>query len=183
MIVVAAIAILFESIRKWIGGLQLEHLGTGALTILIAGILDAGLGYYLLRIGRRVGSRSRAISDWCRWKIPVAIGDGWDTSPSRGVRCCVFCWWKRPRSRYAARQIGAANMCTNDAAWTQDGEGCDGRRLAVRLYWMMRQGWDYQQWIKFGSHAGQPGTGDGVPPNIEKLIGRPAPLQEEGSSK
>ena len=30
------------------------------------------------------------------------------------------------------------------------------RRLAVRLYWMMRQGWDYQQWNKFGSHAGQP---------------------------
>ena len=32
------------------------------------------------------------------------------------------------------------------------------RRLAVRLYWMMRQGWDYQQWSKFGSHAGQPGA-------------------------
>jgi len=22
------------------------------------------------------------------------------------------------------------------------------------LHWMMRQGWDYQQWSKFGSHAG-----------------------------
>jgi transposase len=31
------------------------------------------------------------------------------------------------------------------------------RKLAVRLYWMMRQKWDYQQWNKFGSHAGQPG--------------------------
>jgi len=41
------------------------------------------------------------------------------------------------------------------------------RRLAVRLYWMMRQGWDYPQWIEFGSHAGQPGTGHGVPSNIE----------------
>jgi len=36
------------------------------------------------------------------------------------------------------------------------------RRLAVRLYWMWRQGWDYQQWKKFGPHAGQPGTGVGV---------------------
>ena len=36
------------------------------------------------------------------------------------------------------------------------------RKLAVRLYWMMRQGWDYQQWKKFGSHAGQPGNRDGV---------------------
>ena len=41
------------------------------------------------------------------------------------------------------------------------------RRLAVRLYWMMRQGWDYQQWSKFGSHAGQPGHRDGVSLNIE----------------
>ena len=30
------------------------------------------------------------------------------------------------------------------------------RRLAVCLYWMMRQGWDYQRWIEFGSYAGQP---------------------------
>jgi transposase len=36
------------------------------------------------------------------------------------------------------------------------------RRLAVRLYWMWRQEWDYEQWKKFGPHAGQPGTGVGV---------------------
>ena len=56
MIVVAAITILFESIRKWIAGLQLENLGTGVLLILMAGLLNAGLGYYLLRIGRRTNS-------------------------------------------------------------------------------------------------------------------------------
>ena len=36
------------------------------------------------------------------------------------------------------------------------------RRLAVCLYWMLRQGWDYQQYIEFGSHAGQPGNRHGV---------------------
>src|SRR5712664_3014500 len=36
------------------------------------------------------------------------------------------------------------------------------RRLAVRMYWMLRKGWDYEQLKKFGSHAGQPVTGDGV---------------------
>ncbi len=36
------------------------------------------------------------------------------------------------------------------------------RRLAVRLYWMMRKEWDYEQLRKFGSHAGKPGPGDGV---------------------
>ena len=41
------------------------------------------------------------------------------------------------------------------------------RRLAVRLYWMWRKGWDYEQWKRFGPHAGQPGTGVGVQSNTE----------------
>jgi cation diffusion facilitator family transporter len=56
MIIVAAFAIFYESIRRWIAGLQFEHLGTGVLLVLIAGILNAGLGYYLLRVGRRTHS-------------------------------------------------------------------------------------------------------------------------------
>ena len=36
------------------------------------------------------------------------------------------------------------------------------RKLAIRLFWMMRQGWNYQQVMKFGSHVGQPGNRHGV---------------------
>ena len=36
------------------------------------------------------------------------------------------------------------------------------RRLAVRLYWMWRNGWEYSQWVKRGSNAGQLVTGHGV---------------------
>ncbi len=36
------------------------------------------------------------------------------------------------------------------------------RKLAVRLYWMWRKGWDYQQILRFGSHAGQPVSSHGV---------------------
>ena len=36
------------------------------------------------------------------------------------------------------------------------------RRLAVRLYWMWRQQWDYAQSVKFGSHAGSPVVAHGV---------------------
>jgi len=36
------------------------------------------------------------------------------------------------------------------------------RELAVHLYWMWRGGWDYEQWKKFGSHAGQPEHRRGV---------------------
>ena len=37
-----------------------------------------------------------------------------------------------------------------------------GRRLAIRLYWMWRNGCEYSQSLEFGSYAGQLGTGYGV---------------------
>ena len=36
------------------------------------------------------------------------------------------------------------------------------RKLAVRLYWMWRNGWEYAQSVEFGSYAGQLVTGHGV---------------------
>jgi len=30
------------------------------------------------------------------------------------------------------------------------------------LYWMWRNGWEYSEWVKFGSNAGQLGTGHSV---------------------
>jgi transposase len=36
------------------------------------------------------------------------------------------------------------------------------RRLAVRLYWMWRNGWEYSQWVGFGSNAGQLAIGHGA---------------------
>jgi transposase len=36
------------------------------------------------------------------------------------------------------------------------------RKLAVRLYWMWRNGWEYSQSIEFGSYAGELATGHGV---------------------
>jgi transposase len=36
------------------------------------------------------------------------------------------------------------------------------RRLAIRMYWMWCQGWDYEQVTKFGPHAGKPEHRDGV---------------------
>ena len=56
MIIVAAIAIVVAAVEKWIAGLHFEHLGMGTLLVLAAGIVNAGLGYYLLRVGRRTNS-------------------------------------------------------------------------------------------------------------------------------
>ena len=51
------------------------------------------------------------------------------------------------------------------------------RKLAVHLYWMWRQGCDYGQAQKLGSHAGEPGNPDGVQSNTDVMIGHPAPSQ------
>jgi len=53
MIVLAAASILYTTIEKWKHGLALENLGRGVLLIIAAGILNAVLGFYLLRIGKR----------------------------------------------------------------------------------------------------------------------------------
>ena len=36
------------------------------------------------------------------------------------------------------------------------------RKLAVRLYWMWRNNWQYSQLVEFGSNAGKLGTVHGV---------------------
>jgi cation diffusion facilitator family transporter len=53
MIVLAAVFILYAAIEKWLAGLKLENLGAGTLMLLAAGVLNAGLGWYLIRVGRR----------------------------------------------------------------------------------------------------------------------------------
>ncbi len=53
MIVIAAIWILVEAIEKWLAGLPLEHLRSGTLLLLGAGMLNAWLGSHLLRVGKR----------------------------------------------------------------------------------------------------------------------------------
>jgi cation diffusion facilitator family transporter len=53
MIIVAAIAILYAAIHKWITGLELGNLGKGSMFVLAAAFVNAGLGGYLIRTGRR----------------------------------------------------------------------------------------------------------------------------------
>jgi cation diffusion facilitator family transporter len=53
MIMLAAGSILYTTTVKWRSGLALENLGGGVILIVVAGVLNAVLGAYLLRIGRR----------------------------------------------------------------------------------------------------------------------------------
>ena len=56
MIVLAAVAIIYAAIHKWLAGLRLEHLGAGTLFVLAAALVNAALGWYLVRTGRRTHS-------------------------------------------------------------------------------------------------------------------------------
>jgi len=56
MIVLAAIAIIYAAIHKWLAGLQLQNLGLGTLFVLAAALINAALGWYLVRTGRRTHS-------------------------------------------------------------------------------------------------------------------------------
>lgn len=56
MIIVAAIAIIAAAAQKWLSGLKLDNLGLGTLFVLAAAIINAALGWYLLRTGRRTHS-------------------------------------------------------------------------------------------------------------------------------
>lgn len=56
LIILAAVSIIWTAVHKWLNGLQLESLGTGVLLVLAASIVNGGLGWYLVRTGRRTGS-------------------------------------------------------------------------------------------------------------------------------
>jgi cation diffusion facilitator family transporter len=56
MIALAAITIIYTAIQKWLRGLQLENLGMGTLAVLAFSLVNALLGWYLIRTGRRTHS-------------------------------------------------------------------------------------------------------------------------------
>lgn len=56
MIVLAALFIMVVSVRRMLGGFELENLGAGTLFTLAAALLNLGLGWYLVRTGKRTRS-------------------------------------------------------------------------------------------------------------------------------
>jgi cation diffusion facilitator family transporter len=56
MIVLAALFIIGVTLRKWVTGLDLANVGAGTLFTLLTTLLNAGLGWYLLRTAKRTRS-------------------------------------------------------------------------------------------------------------------------------
>jgi len=53
MITLAALYIIFEAVRKWMAGLELERLGHGTLFVTAAAVVNAALGAFLVWRGTR----------------------------------------------------------------------------------------------------------------------------------
>ena len=56
LIILAAIVIIVAAVESWLSGLHLQRLGLGTLVVAAAGALNAVLGLYLVRTGRRTHS-------------------------------------------------------------------------------------------------------------------------------
>jgi cation diffusion facilitator family transporter len=56
LIIVAAIVIIYAAIEKMITGVELEQVGAGVALVAIAGAINAILGWYLLRVGKKTSS-------------------------------------------------------------------------------------------------------------------------------
>ena len=144
--------------RKWPEVLRLmTHPGVGPLTALafvpIIGTVERfkcgkQIGSYVGLIPtedssggkQRLGHISKQGSSLLRFLLVEAA--------QAAVRCNAD-WRRRYRNLAMRRQRNIAKVAM-------------GRRLGVCLYWMWRRGWEYPQLVKFGSHAGELGTGDGV---------------------
>ncbi len=81
MIMLAAIYIIYESIHKWMTGLQLENLGAGVILTAAAAAINGGLGAYLVWLGRRKSSlileaNGKHVLTDCWTSIAVLVGLG-----------------------------------------------------------------------------------------------------------
>src|SRR5215469_5660857 len=111
-------------------------------------------------------SRSVPSRTWCLWSR--AENEGWDISPSKGNSLLRFLLVEAAqvtsrtipqwRSKYIHLTMRRGRKIAKVAM---------ARKLAIRLFWMMRRGCSYQQVMKFGSHVEQPGNRHGVQSNTE----------------
>lgn len=81
MIIVAAGAIFYAAIHKWLAGLRLEHLGVGVLFVAAAGAINGALGWYLGRTGRRnrsliLEADGKHVLTDCWTSVGVVVGLG-----------------------------------------------------------------------------------------------------------
>ena len=81
MILLAAVYIVYVAVSKWMSGLELQNLGLGTGLTAVAAAINGGLGWYLLRTGKRrhsiiLEANGRHVLTDCWTSIGVLVGLG-----------------------------------------------------------------------------------------------------------
>lgn len=84
LIILAAVTIIFSAVQSWLSGLELENLGSGVLLVAGAGLVNAGLGWHLVRTGRK----SHSLILEANGKHVLA--DSWTSAGVVGGLCLVL---------------------------------------------------------------------------------------------
>ncbi len=116
LIILAATLIIFEGIKKLETGIELQHLGFGTAIVAAAAAINAALGLYLVRTGRRTGSLileangQHVLTDsWTSFGVVVGLGlvilTGWQVlDPICAIIVALNIVWSG--SRLIFRSVG-----------------------------------------------------------------------------
>lgn len=84
LIILAAVVILVTAIENWESGLILDNLGLGTIVVCVAGLINACLGWFILRTGKR---NSSLILEANGYHI---LADSWTSLGIVGGLCLVL---------------------------------------------------------------------------------------------
>ena len=90
LIILAAVAILITAIENWLSGIVLENLGLGTTVVCIAGLVNACLGWFLVRTGKRNSSLVLEANGY------HVLADSWTSLGIVGGLCLVLLTGWRP---------------------------------------------------------------------------------------
>ncbi len=86
LISIAGVFILYQAIRQWVTGLEPHHLGPGSALTALALLINGGLGWWLLRLGRKgnslilVANGKHVLTDaWTSIGVLAGLGLTWST--------------------------------------------------------------------------------------------------------
>lgn len=86
LIIIAALFIIHDAVSKWLGGLVLENIGLGTLLTALTVLINGGLGFYLVWVGKRKNSLileangKHVLTDaWTSIGVIIGLGLTWLT--------------------------------------------------------------------------------------------------------
>lgn len=84
LIILAALTIILSAAQSWLSGLELRNLGVGVLLIAGGGLVNAGLGWHLVRTGRKTHSLILEANG------KHVLADSWTSAGVVGGLCLVL---------------------------------------------------------------------------------------------